>query len=183
MATNRNAREEIQAKAWTPNSVQNMDRPRLPPSPPRAARPATHNFFQLYSDENDETASTAEISPTDENATVLPANGGTRGGISSGASGDNAEGEEGVRENRESEKPGTSDYFQRAHSKIETVRQPTALKGGVLKEYQLQGLQWMVSCWGISRDNVMCAFGTFCHGASFVRFCSCVYICRAWQRW
>ena len=35
-------------------------------------------------------------------------------------------------------------YFRKAHSKSEAVRQPTSLKGGTLKEYQLQGLQWMV---------------------------------------
>lgn len=39
---------------------------------------------------------------------------------------------------------GASLYFRKAHSKSEVVRQPLSLKGGVLKEYQLQGLQWMV---------------------------------------
>lgn len=39
---------------------------------------------------------------------------------------------------------GASLYFRKAHSKSEVVRQPSSLKGGVLKEYQLQGLQWMV---------------------------------------
>lgn len=37
-----------------------------------------------------------------------------------------------------------SSYFRRAHSKSEVVRQPASLQGGMLKEYQLQGLQWMV---------------------------------------
>ncbi len=37
-----------------------------------------------------------------------------------------------------------NEYFNKAHSKSEAVRQPSSLKGGTLKEYQLQGLQWMV---------------------------------------
>lgn len=39
---------------------------------------------------------------------------------------------------------GGNDYFRKAHSKSEAVRQPSSLKGGTLKNYQLQGLQWMV---------------------------------------
>ena len=41
---------------------------------------------------------------------------------------------------------GKVDYYAVAHRLTEKItRQPTILVGGTLKEYQLKGLQWMVS--------------------------------------
>ena len=50
---------------------------------------------------------------------------------------------------------GGSDYFRKAHSKSEAVRQPSSLKGGTLKEYQLQGLQWMVSLYNNNLNGIL----------------------------
>lgn len=54
---------------------------------------------------------------------------------------------------------GASSYYTTAHMITEEVRQPTLLVGGDLKEYQLTGLQWMVSLYnnrlnGILADEV-----------------------------
>jgi ATP-dependent helicase STH1/SNF2 len=38
-----------------------------------------------------------------------------------------------------------TDYYDNTHINRERVVQPTMLKGGDLKEYQLHGLQWLVS--------------------------------------
>ncbi|CBN76950.1 conserved unknown protein [Ectocarpus siliculosus] len=50
---------------------------------------------------------------------------------------------------------GGNDYFRKAHSKSEAVRQPSSLKGGTLKEYQLQGLQWMVSLYNNNLNGIL----------------------------
>ncbi|CAM9437664.1 unnamed protein product, partial [Scytosiphon promiscuus] len=48
-----------------------------------------------------------------------------------------------------------NDYFRKAHSKSEAVRQPSSLKGGTLKEYQLEGLQWMVSLYNNNLNGIL----------------------------
>lgn len=53
---------------------------------------------------------------------------------------------------------GGNDYFRKAHSKSEAVRQPSTLKGGTLKEYQLRGLQWMVSDRNRVKSTDACSF-------------------------
>ena len=42
-------------------------------------------------------------------------------------------------------KKESSSYYESAHFKAEEVRQPSILVGGDLKEYQMGGLQWLVS--------------------------------------
>ncbi|KAG1222886.1 hypothetical protein G6F68_020511 [Rhizopus microsporus] len=45
------------------------------------------------------------------------------------------------------------DYYKMAHRDQEQVAQPNLLVGGKLKEYQVKGLQWMVSLYN-NRLNV-----------------------------
>lgn len=57
-------------------------------------------------------------------------------------------------------------YYASAHLKTEDVRQPSILVGGDLKEYQIAGLQWMVSLYnnklnGILADEVSFVWGRF----------------------
>ena len=57
-----------------------------------------------------------------------------------------------------------SSYYDSAHFKSEEVRQPSMLVGGDLKEYQLGGLQWLVSLYnnklnGILADEVRLLVG------------------------
>ena len=59
---------------------------------------------------------------------------------------------------------GKVDYYAVAHRLTEKItRQPTILVGGTLKEYQLKGLQWMVSLYnnrlnGVLADEMVCSF-------------------------
>jgi hypothetical protein len=58
---------------------------------------------------------------------------------------------------------GTSSYYASAHLKQEEVRQPSILTGGDLKEYQMSGLQWLISLYnnklnGILADEVSVNF-------------------------
>lgn len=50
---------------------------------------------------------------------------------------------------------GTSSYYQTAHKMTEEVRQPSILVGGDLKEYQLTGLQWMVSLYNNRLNGIL----------------------------
>ena len=59
-----------------------------------------------------------------------------------------------------------SSYYATAHMKTEEVRQPSILVGGDLKEYQLTGLQWLVSLYnnklnGILADEMGLVRGSF----------------------
>ena len=58
-----------------------------------------------------------------------------------------------------SKREGTS-YYESAHFKSEEVRQPSILVGGDLKEYQLAGLQWLVSLYNNKLNGIL-ADGTF----------------------
>jgi ATP-dependent helicase STH1/SNF2 len=46
-------------------------------------------------------------------------------------------------------------YYATAHSRTEEVRQPTILVGGDLKEYQLTGLQWLVSLYNNKLNGIL----------------------------
>jgi ATP-dependent helicase STH1/SNF2 len=46
-------------------------------------------------------------------------------------------------------------YYQDAHRRTEEVVQPALLKGGELKEYQLTGLQWMVSLYNNNLSGIL----------------------------
>jgi len=50
---------------------------------------------------------------------------------------------------------GTASYYASAHLKTEEVRQPSILVGGDLKEYQLSGLQWMVSLYNNKLNGIL----------------------------
>jgi hypothetical protein len=50
---------------------------------------------------------------------------------------------------------GTASYYASAHLKQEEVRQPSLLVGGDLKEYQLSGLQWMVSLYNNKLNGIL----------------------------
>ncbi|KAI9018575.1 SNF2 family N-terminal domain-containing protein [Phycomyces nitens] len=47
------------------------------------------------------------------------------------------------------------DYFRMAHRIQESVRQPDMLVGGTLKEYQVKGLQWMVSLYNNRLNGIL----------------------------
>ena len=48
------------------------------------------------------------------------------------------------------------DYYAVAHRIKETVtKQPSILIGGTLKEYQLKGLQWMVSLYNNKLNSIL----------------------------
>jgi hypothetical protein len=49
----------------------------------------------------------------------------------------------------------TKDYYKSTHSTVEKVVQPTMLKGGALKEYQLAGLQWLVSLYNNNLNGIL----------------------------
>lgn len=50
---------------------------------------------------------------------------------------------------------GTTSYYASAHVHNEEVRQPSILIGGDLKEYQLTGLQWMVSLYNNRLNGIL----------------------------
>jgi SNF2 family DNA or RNA helicase len=50
---------------------------------------------------------------------------------------------------------GAASYYASAHLKTEEVRQPSILGGGDLKEYQLSGLQWMVSLYNNKLNGIL----------------------------
>lgn len=47
------------------------------------------------------------------------------------------------------------DYYKVAHRVKEEVRQPSILVGGTLKEYQVKGLQWMVSLFNNNLNGIL----------------------------
>ncbi|KAI8141373.1 SNF2 family N-terminal domain-containing protein [Fennellomyces sp. T-0311] len=47
------------------------------------------------------------------------------------------------------------DYFRMAHRIQESVSQPSILSGGKLKEYQVKGLQWMVSLYNNKLNGIL----------------------------
>jgi hypothetical protein len=49
----------------------------------------------------------------------------------------------------------TGSYYASAHLKVEEVRQPGILVGGELKDYQLGGLQWMVSLYNNKLNGIL----------------------------
>jgi hypothetical protein len=50
---------------------------------------------------------------------------------------------------------GTASYYASAHLKTEEVRQPSILVGGDLKEYQIGGLQWMISLYNNKLNGIL----------------------------
>jgi ATP-dependent helicase STH1/SNF2 len=59
----------------------------------------------------------------------------------------------------------TGSYYASAHLKIEEVRQPSILTGGELKEYQLAGLQWLVSLYNNKLNGILAdEMGLVSHG-------------------
>jgi len=49
----------------------------------------------------------------------------------------------------------TSSYYISAHVKEEVVRQPSLLSGGKLKDYQIGGLQWLVSLYNNKLNGIL----------------------------
>jgi ATP-dependent helicase STH1/SNF2 len=47
------------------------------------------------------------------------------------------------------------DYYSSTHRRVEIVSQPRMLKGGDLKEYQLSGLQWLVSLYNNNLNGIL----------------------------
>jgi SNF2 family DNA or RNA helicase len=54
-----------------------------------------------------------------------------------------------------SEQATGGNYYETAHVKSEQVRQPSILVGGDLKEYQLGGLQWLVSLYNNRLNGIL----------------------------
>ena len=50
---------------------------------------------------------------------------------------------------------GAASYYASAHLKSEDIQQPSILVGGDLKEYQLAGLQWMVSLYNNKLNGIL----------------------------
>lgn len=46
-------------------------------------------------------------------------------------------------------------YYDNTHQKTEVVVQPRMLQGGDLKEYQLAGLQWLVSLYNNNLNGIL----------------------------
>lgn len=46
-------------------------------------------------------------------------------------------------------------YNSSIHRRVEDVQQPKMLKGGTLKEYQLSGLQWLVSLYNNNLNGIL----------------------------
>lgn len=55
----------------------------------------------------------------------------------------------------EEDKNRKVDYYAIAHRIKETVKQPSILVGGTLKEYQIKGLQWMVSLYNNRLNGIL----------------------------
>ncbi|KAJ1441487.1 SNF2 family N-terminal domain-containing protein [Ochromonadaceae sp. CCMP2298] len=51
--------------------------------------------------------------------------------------------------------PTSKNYYNETHSKVETVVQPTMMRGGDLKEYQLAGLQWLISLYNNNLNGIL----------------------------
>ena len=66
---------------------------------------------------------------------------------------------------------GASSYYATAHMKTEEVRQPSILVGGDLKEYQLMGLQWMISLYNNKLNGIL---------ADEMGLVSCSFLCFFW---
>ncbi len=49
----------------------------------------------------------------------------------------------------------SKEYYQSTHRNFEAVSQPTILKGGDLKEYQMSGLQWLVSLYNNNLNGIL----------------------------
>jgi SNF2 family DNA or RNA helicase len=49
----------------------------------------------------------------------------------------------------------SQNYYDNTHRHLEKVQQPTMLKGGDLKEYQLGGLQWLVSLYNNNLNGIL----------------------------
>ncbi len=84
-------------------------------------------------------------------------------------------------------------YYASAHLKMEEVRQPSILVGGELKEYQLAGLQWLLSLYnnklngilademGLVRNKKACVMyfdeeGWCAHTCGSCGCCCCIHI-------
>ncbi|GMH53013.1 hypothetical protein TrLO_g6611 [Triparma laevis f. longispina] len=52
-------------------------------------------------------------------------------------------------------KKGKGDYYEITHANKETVIQPQILSGGILKPYQLLGIQWLTSLYNNSLNGVL----------------------------
>lgn len=48
-----------------------------------------------------------------------------------------------------------SEYHSIAHGHTEIVRQPRMLVGGTLKEYQVKGLEWLVSLYNNNLNGIL----------------------------
>lgn len=83
-----------------------------------------------------------------------PAKGGKKEGAQEGAVGAEKEGEEGRKKRDLLE--GQRRYDAAVHSIEEKVtEQPSSLVGGQLREYQLEGLQWMVSLYNNNLNGIL----------------------------
>jgi ATP-dependent helicase STH1/SNF2 len=63
--------------------------------------------------------------------------------------------------------PNTN-YYETAHVRQEEVKQPSILVGGSLKEYQVSGLQWLVSLYNNKLNGIL---------ADVSYFCTSIFVC------
>lgn len=49
----------------------------------------------------------------------------------------------------------SKEYYSSTHRTNEAVKQPAMLQGGMLKEYQLTGLQWLVSLYNNNLNGIL----------------------------
>lgn len=61
----------------------------------------------------------------------------------------------GKEESATTEEATSKNYYSSAHRMTEIVSQPRMLKGGDLKEYQLSGLQWLVSLYNNNLNGIL----------------------------
>lgn len=73
----------------------------------------------------------------------------------------------------EEEEKTRVDYYNVAHAIKETVTvQPTMLQGGTLKEYQLKGLQWMISLYNNRLNGILADEMVRCASFIFLSLCA-----------
>jgi ATP-dependent helicase STH1/SNF2 len=49
----------------------------------------------------------------------------------------------------------SKEYYRSTHRTVESVKQPTMMKGGQLKEYQLAGLSWLISLYNNNLNGIL----------------------------
>ena len=106
--------------------------------------------------ENSSVSATSTSTTVGVKSTVVGTSAGTGAGAGAGAiSKPSDEGSAAKTMGTETLTKGSKDYYENTHKRNERVSQPQMLRGGDLKEYQLGGLQWMVSLYNNNLNGIL----------------------------